>query len=252
MKIEQVGAITSSIRKYCDDVPAFEDSMKKIRDIGYQAVQISGILHIPVEDVVRVCGDLGLTICATHEPGATVVEDPQSVVEKLKVMGTTLTAYPYPHQELEREEDAHAIAAALDTSGKVLSEAGCTLMYHNHHIEFQRFGDRVALEIIYDETDPAHLQGEPDTHWIQAGGGDPVAWCEKLSGRLPVLHMKDYVINSGKDRLMTSIGSGNLDWKRIVAAADKAGTQWYVVEHDGGTFESLEASFNYIKNELCE
>ena len=99
--------------------------------------------------------------------------------------------------------------------------AGIAMGCHNHDIEFQR------------------------------GGGDPVARRRWLKDRLPVLHMKDYVIDADRQSQMTPIGAGNLDWPAICGAADQAGCRWYVVEHDNGTFESLEASFRYISENLC-
>ncbi|MFP4379009.1 MAG: sugar phosphate isomerase/epimerase family protein [Candidatus Sumerlaeia bacterium] len=252
MKIEQVGAITSSVRRFMNTPEEIQEGLKRIRDIGYQAVQISGIKDYDPKQMKQWCDELGLTICATHEGNMSIVEEPEAVVEKLKTLGTKYTAYPYPHKEPTDLDTAKEVAAALDKSGAVLAAAGLGLAYHNHDIEFVKVGDKVALEFIYDNTDPKNLLGEPDTYWIQHGGGDPVTWCEKLKGRLPILHMKDYAMKGKKEPMMTSIGSGNLDWKRICAAAEASGCEWYVVEHDGGTFESLESSFNFIRDHLCD
>ena len=49
---------------------------------------------------------------------------------------------------------------------------------------------------------------------------------------------------------MMPVGSGNLDWKRIFAAAEAAGVEYYVVEHDGDCadpFESFAASMCFLK-----
>ena len=49
---------------------------------------------------------------------------------------------------------------------------------------------------------------------------------------------------------MMPIGSGNLDWKRIFTAAETAGVEYYVVEHDGDCadpFESFAASMRFLK-----
>ena len=61
------------------------------------------------------------------------------------------------------------------------------LTYHSHPIELLRVGDRTILDYFCNQTNPAHLQGEIDTYWIQYGGGDPVDRCQKLAGRLPLL-----------------------------------------------------------------
>ncbi len=245
MKIEQVAAITSSVGRFAKEPEGVKDVLTRIREIGYQAVQISGIAWIPEEELRAHCDRLGLTICATHEPGVKLFDETDAVIERLKKLACALTAYPYPHVGITADGIA-ALVAKLDEVGAKLASAGIRFMYHNHHVEFQRFDGKTAMDMIYDGTDPKHLLGEPDTHWIQRGGCDPVAWCEKLSGRLPVLHMKDYRIDAEKNPEMCAVGSGNLDWSRILPAAERAGCEWYVVEHDGGSFESLADSYAFL------
>ena len=111
---------------------------------------------------------------------------------------------------------------------------------------------RAALDIIYSASCADNLKGEPDTHWVQLGGGNPVSWCRKLAGRLPLLHMKDTAYIGDKP-MMTEIGNGNLEWKEIVKAADESGCLWYIVEQDvcpSSPFDSLKISYEYIKSEL--
>ena len=174
---------------------------------------------------------------------------------RLKKLNCLITAYPYPSGiNLATLETIKDFCRRLNTAGKALYEAGQILCYHNHHVEFQRVAGRSVLEIIYAETDQRYLQGEPDTYWVQHGGGDPVAWCERLKGRLPIIHLKDYTVLSDNKATYTEIGNGNLNWKKIVAAAEKSGCQWFIVEQDtclGDPFDSLGQSFEYIRDNLC-
>lgn len=50
------------------------------------------------------------------------------------------------------------------------------------------------------------------------------------SMRLPLRHMKDYVPASDGTPRFGSIGEGNLSFPAIVAAVEKSGCQWFVVE----------------------
>src|SRR5439155_1236758 len=99
------------------------------------------------------------------------------------------------------------LAAKLDAAGAALRKAGQVLTYHNHAIEFVRHGKKTGLEILFDETAPENLQGEIDTYWVQFGGGDPVDWCRRLKGRLPLLHMKDYGFSKKNEPAMAEIGN---------------------------------------------
>ena len=254
MKTSQLAAQLYSVRDHLKTPADIATSLKKIRTIGYPAVQVSGMGPIAEADLVQLCQDNGLTLCATHESGDLILNEPQTVVARLKKLGCRITAYPYPGGiNFSTLESVKEFCRRLNAAGKVLHEAGQILCYHNHHTEFQRVGGRPVLEIIYAETDPRYLQGEPDTYWVQFGGGDPVAWCERLTGRLPIVHLKDYCVTPENKVTMCEIGNGNLNWKKIIAAADASGCQWFTVEQDecpADPFDSLRQSFDFLKP-LC-
>ncbi|WP_309400125.1 sugar phosphate isomerase/epimerase family protein [Cerasicoccus maritimus] len=258
MKIEQVALITYTIRDFIQTPDGFRESMKKLADIGFQAVQISGMAHdvVAEEEIAQVCADNGLTICATHEPAPMILAEPEKIVERLNKLGTKYTAYPFPTgYDFTKPEALPDLIAKLDNAGRVLREAGQVLTYHNHANEFLKVNGKTVLRHIYDETDPQNVQGEIDTYWVQLGGGCPAKWCESLSGRLPLLHMKDVGIHEVNKPIMHEIGYGNLDFKSIVAAAEAAGCQWYIIEQDvcpGDPFDSLKKSFDYIKENLVD
>jgi sugar phosphate isomerase/epimerase len=209
MKINQVAIQLYTLRDHLKTPADIAASLKKVRAIGYQAVEVAGLGSIPEHDLVQICRDNGLIICATHEGSDTILNEPQKVVERLRKLGTKITAYPYPAGiQLDTLEAIKDFCRRLNAAGKVLHDAGLTLCYHNHHIEFQRVAGRAALEIIFAETDPRYLQGEPDTYWIQHGGGDPIAWCHRLSGRLPTIHLKDYIVTADNQPTHAEVGHG--------------------------------------------
>jgi sugar phosphate isomerase/epimerase len=254
MKREQVALQCYTLRDHCKTAADFAASMKKTRAIGYPAVQISGIGPIPPEQVRRICEGEGLAICATHEPGKTIVEEPRAVVDRLATLGCRHTAYPYPHVTFATEDDVKRLAAGLNQAGAVLKQANMTLSYHNHAIEFRRIGTKTILEILYAETDPDLVQGEIDTYWVQTGGADPVDWCRRLRGRLPLLHMKDYAIDAENRPQMAPVGGGNLNFPSIVRAAEESGSEWFIVEQDSGfddAFVAITQSYRYVTEQLC-
>jgi sugar phosphate isomerase/epimerase len=139
--------------------------------------------------------------------------------------------------------------------GRTLHEAGLTFSYHNHSFEFERFGSyrsggaRTGLDVILEETDPRYVGAEIDTYWVQHGGADPAAWIRRVKGRMPVVHLKDMVIQDRK-QTMAEVGEGNLNWPAILDACREAGVEWYAVEQDicqRDPFESLAISFNNLK-----
>lgn len=256
MKLSQVAIQLYTLRNHLQTPKEIAATLRRVKAIGYPAVQVSGMGPIPESELKSMLDGEGLICCATHEPSRVIRENPQAVVDRLHALDCKLTAYPYPEGvDLQNLADLSALAADLDAAGKLLADAGLTLTYHNHGMEFIKTDGITALERIYRDTDPAHLQGEPDTYWIHYGGGDNVEWCEKLNGRLPMIHLKDYGFTKENQPTYCEIGHGTLNFSRIIAAAEASGCQWFIVEQDtcpGDPFDSIKQSFDTIKATLCD
>jgi sugar phosphate isomerase/epimerase len=255
MKRSQVAAALYTVREHAKTPADVAATLKKVAEIGYAGVEVSGIGPVPDSDLAAVMADAGLSCCSTHEPSGKILEQPEAIAERLAKLGCKHTAYPHPGGvKLDTLDDVIGLAKRLNAAGKVFHDAGVVLSYHNHAVEFRRFDGRLMLEVILEETDPLLLKAQPDTFWIQLGGGDPVAWCRRLKGRLPQLHMKDCKVTGEGRPTFAEVGSGNLNWTSIIGAAEEAGCEWYVVEQDrcdGDPFDSLRMSFEYIAENLC-
>lgn len=240
-----------TVREYTRTAEDFAASMKKIRQIGYQAVQVSAIGPIPHQEVKAIVEDLGLTICNTHIPYDRLWNDLDSVIEQHHLWNcrhVAIGSLPAAYRE-EGGDGYRRFAQEASQVGEKLHAAGLTFSYHNHSFEFERFGKRTALDIIYEESDPRYLQAEIDTYWVQHGGGDPAAWIRRMKNRMPVVHLKDMVIVD-RQQVMAEVGEGNLNWPAILDACREAGVEWYAVEQDicrRDPFESLRISYENLR-----
>jgi len=243
-----------TVRQFAQTTNEFAQSMQKIRAIGYQAVQVSGIGPIPDKEVKRIVDDNGLAICITHISYDLLVNNLPAVIEQHHLWNCKNVAIgSMPVEYRTGEAGFRRFAADASKIGQELSKAGLTFSYHNHSFEFVRYGKRTGLEIIFAESDPRYLKAELDTYWIQHGGSDSADWIRRVKGRMPVVHLKDMaVISEGWNvqQLMVEIGEGNLNWPEILAACQEAGVEWYAVEQDvcqRDPFESLQISYQYLK-----
>ena len=243
-----IGAQLYTLRDYLKRPADIIKSLRKVKKIGFDIVQVSGLGEIAPVDLKKILDDEGLKCVATHESGIEILDNTEVVIEKLNVLECKHTAYPHPHKDIKTEQDWIDLAENLNKAGKKLREASQFLSYHNHAIELQQYGKKTALDILYDETNPKYLAGEIDTYWIQFGGGNPVTWCEKLKNRMPVIHLKDYgIINN--EITMFEVGYGNLDMRNIVKNAMASGTEYFVIEQDTcqrNPFDSLRMSLEYL------
>jgi sugar phosphate isomerase/epimerase len=240
-----------TIRNHTKTAEDFAASMKKIKEIGYTAVQVSAIGPIPHDEVWKIVSDLGLTVCNTHIGWDKLQSDIDDVIAQHKLWQCQHVAVgSMPAEYREGDEDGYKrFAAEAAEVGEKLAAADLTFSYHNHNFEFVRFGNRTGLDLIYDETDPRYLQAEIDTYWVQAGGGDPAAWIMKVKDRMPVVHLKDMAV-SGREQVMAEVGEGNLNWPAILQACKDANVEWYAVEQDitpGDPFDSLKISYDNLR-----
>jgi sugar phosphate isomerase/epimerase len=256
MKLSQVAAQLYTTRDLCQTAQGLAETVRRLRRIGYTAVQLSGIGPIKDAEVVEIMRGEGLSICATHEPAQQILDEPGKAVAHLQALGCKLTAYPYPSGiDFTNAEHVRTLVRKLDAAGAVFRAAGLQLGYHNHAVEFVKHEGAPVLEYIYANTAPENLVAEIDTFWIHYGGGDVVEWVRKLAGRQPFIHLKDYGFTKENKHTWCEIGAGTLPFKRIIAEAEKGGCEWFIVEQDtcpGDPVESLRQSYDYIKANLAE
>lgn len=240
-----------TVREFTKTAEGLATTLRKVREIGYTAVQISAIGPIPPAEVRDMVQGEGLAVCNTHIPYDRLRNDLPAVIEEHRLWEcrhVAIGSLP-PAFRGDGATGYRRFAREADEIGRALREAGLTFSYHNHAFEFARADGGTLLDIIYNETDPARVQAEIDTYWVQFGGGDPAAWIRRMGGRMPVIHLKDMTVQENK-QVMAEVGEGNLNWPAILDACRAAGVEWYAVEQDicqRDPFESLALSYRNLE-----
>lgn len=252
MKISQIAAQLYTLRDQCKTPGDIARSLEKVRQIGYESVQVSGLGPIENDALLRLAKDNDLTICATHESLSDILDAPEKVIDKLRALGTKHTAIGFPSGvDLASREGVLDFCRRFEDAAQHFVAAGMTVSHHNHHHEFRQIEGKTVMQMILENTRAVTL--ELDTYWVQYGGGSPVEWNRRAKNRLPLLHLKDYAVNDQNTPQFAEIGRGNLDWKPIIQTAEESGCEWFIVEQDtcpGDPFDSLQMSFDYIKANL--
>ncbi len=252
MKISQVAAQLYTLRNQCKTPDDIAHSLEKVRAIGYESVQVSGLGPIGNDALLSLAKNNGLTICATHESIGDILDTPEKVVDKLRALECKHTAIGFPGGvDLASKDGVLDFCRRFEEAAKQFIAAGMTVSHHNHHHEFRHIDGVTVMQMILENTQSVTL--ELDTYWVQYGGGSPEAWNRRAKGRLPLLHLKDYQVNDQNTPQFAEIGNGNLDWKPIIASAEESGCEWFIVEQDttpDDPFDSLQMSFDYIKSNL--
>ncbi len=204
--------------------------VKRLKAIGYAGVELAGYGNLKsAAEVKKAVDDAGIAVSGAHVGIEQLLKDQSKVFDDAATLGLKHVIVPFVGEEYRGLEGYQRLGKALGEIAAAAGPRGLTVCYHNHDFEFARFGGRIGLDIVYDSATPA-VKAELDMFWVAVGGEDPAAYLRKLGRRVALVHLKDRV--RGTLKTFAPVGSGEIDFKSIVAAGMEAGVAWYVVEQD--------------------
>lgn len=243
----QIGAQFYTIRDFCKTPEDLALSLKKIADIGYKTVQLSGTCPYDPKWMARQLEINGLKCVITHTSPQRLTDEIGQVIADHDIIGCDcvgLGSYRFGQPDCTVENFLQTYTPVMDK----LRESGKYFMYHNHAHEFEKIEGKTVLQQLAERTDSAKMGFTLDTYWVQVGGGDPAWWLEYLKGRVPCIHLKDYAYGAK----MAVVGEGNINFDRVFEMAEKAGTQYMLVEQDNcngeDPFDCLRRSYEFLRS----
>ncbi len=245
----KTGAQLYTLRDFCKSVKDTENTFKRVKEIGFKYVQISGVSEPKdVKELKKILDDTGLVAVSTHTGYERIINEIEKVIEEHKILECEGIICPGLPMELHNKEGYLKVADEFNKIVDKIKENGLILGYHNHAIEFERYDEKTGLEILLDNCPELHA--EIDTYWVQYGGGDPAFWIEKYKNRVSQVHFKDMGIIKNQ-QVMPPICEGNLNWNRIIKTCKKSKVKYCLIEMDRPTidpFEALKKSLENLKN----
>ena len=255
-----IGAQLYTLRDYCKSMTELEETLKKVKAIGYTSVQLSAVCPYTGEEMAELLARVGLTADLTHYDLKKTLGDTEGTVATHKAFGCPYVGLGYPPYAFTKE-GFDSMLADLRTPLEVLSAAGLKFMYHNHNPEFVKVtlsdGRCVTLFDYLCENAPESFGVTLDCYWAQAGGADPIELLYRYKGRFDCIHLKDMVFSpEDKAVRMAAVGEGNMNYRGILKAALETGVKYAFVEQDNcygeDPFLCLERSYRNVEKLLCE
>ena len=238
-------------KEYCD-------TLIKLKEMGYSYVQFSGVKY-DVELIKRGIKESGLPVVLTHVPIDLILNDTEKLVEDHLSFGCkNIGLGAIPNAFIAGDESWRKKVDELNKAAQKIKDLGCAFCYHHHQFEFFRMDNGQTVMDYMIESAP-NLNFTLDSYWLQYAGVDPASFAKKVEGRIDCVHLKDYKV----DRIdaasydfkpnFAPVGQGNLDFKSIIKAWEKAGAKYMLVEQDNAsklenTLEQVKISIDYLKN----
>ena len=236
-----VGLQTYSLRDHIpkDSKAAFD----YIKEQGFVEVEIGLESHYGMtrEELKQTLKDYGLVAIAAHGSPDFLLNQTDKAVEEANFFGLKYVGVAWaPHTPPLDEAQTLKIAEDFNTIGKRLKEKGLQFFYHNHGYEFYPYKDGETLfDLLMQKTDPDLVKMEMDVLWTIFPGQDPAALLRKYPDRWALMHLKDLAKGVKGDfsggtstENDVAIGSGQVDYKEVLKAAQEVGVKHYFIEDE--------------------
>jgi len=250
-----VGIQVYGLRDLLENTPEnFKSVMAKVKEMGYDGVELAGLYGLEPEFVKKTLDEVGLTPISAHVAFQEMMDDIDKVIADYSVIGVKYLVMPYMAEEYRPANPAgfKEFLPLLNEVGEKIHKAGMTFLYHNHDFEFVKLENgKWGYDEMFDAIPAENLQSELDTCWCDVATGEAPEFIKKYTDRIPVVHLKDY-IKKGEVKNMYKligideeesagdtgyfgfrpVGFGQMIWEPVLAAAMDANAQWVIVEQD--------------------
>ncbi len=234
-------------------------ALDQAKAFGVTEVEAAGTAGLTAQEFRAALDARGLKAVSDHVQYGDMEKDLDAVVQTVKTLGAQYAVCPWiPHEGALDGPTVKQAAANFNKWGAAFRAAGIKFGYHTHGYEFipgdkpgtTRFDELVAA------TDPKNVCLQLDVYWAYVGGADPAQLLEKYGSRWFSLHVKG--VRPGlkrepgrsetkpEDRVV--VGQGELDWKALISAAQKAGVKYYFIEDETpDPLKNIPPSIAYLR-----
>ena len=220
-----------------DKLAAFAEVFPKVKEMGYEGVQCAAFLRVDADGLEKLLNENGLVI-ADQPVTFKDIEDEAKIAQTVAFCRRFGIDFVYiPWFKAQTAEEWRQFCRRMDEAEARLKPHGIKVGYHHHTHELaEKVDDVYPWDIL---TGPGGARLEMDIGPVLDVGRVPAHELLRMKGRLPGgIHAKPVGA--------TAAGApGELqDWPQIIAAAEKAGVKWIVVECEKrkNTYEDIEAS----------
>ncbi|MDF2722528.1 MAG: xylose isomerase [Paenibacillus sp.] len=226
----------------------YRGGMRKLRDMGWPAVQIGGYYGHTAEQVAGYVEENGFEVAGMHVDLSRLTDDLANVLKEARRFGTRDLVCPSVPKPMQNPQGYAELRRILNEVARRVEPEGIRISYHNHAFEFETDVEgKPALAYIVEPSPDNRIWAEFDVYWVKKGGCDPLTFMQPYAGRIPLIHLKD--MTSDDKMTFAEIGTGSIDFAPILRWGEQSGVEWYIVEQDvcpGNALDSLQISLRSL------
>jgi len=245
---KRLGAQYYTIREACQTIEDFDDSCKKVSEMGYKIIQLSAIGEFDAKSIKEITDKYGLQVVCTHRAAKNYLENLDAEIEFHKTLGCKVCGLGAMPGFNANEETIEEFAKNFKPVCEKLKKHGLVFAYHNHSFEFVKIDGRHAFDILVEKMASDNFKFILDVFWLAYSGINPAKFIREHKDMIPCIHFKDLKVKDEKP-CIAEVGQGNIDWDDIIDACKEANVEFALVEQDiceGDPFDSLRMSYSYL------
>jgi sugar phosphate isomerase/epimerase len=251
-----IGLQLYSVRKDLEkDVPG---TLARVRSLGIREVESAGLAGMTAEGFRKALDDADLVCRGAHMGLDRIGDGIADALKEARTLGVRYLVCPFlPHEGEFTREGALRAAETFNAAGRAAKAEGIQFGYHCHGYEFVASTEGTLFDTLRQNTDSELVTFEIDIFWAKAGGADPAALISSLSGRVPLLHVKDMkkglTFERGTFKAVADAnvpaGEGQIDLPGVVRAGVQSGVKIYFVEDEtGAPWEKIPKTLQYLQS----
>jgi sugar phosphate isomerase/epimerase len=243
-RLTRVGLELYSVRYAMQRDP--ERTLAAVRAMGYRDVELLwswGNFGRTTEQVRAALDREGLRAPSAHVSPTVVLVGWERSLAIAHQLGHEYLIVPSFTADTERSlDDWREWADRFNAAGATARRAGIWLAFHNEPDHLKPIDGTVPYDLFLERTDPTVVRHQLDVGNLAGGGGDPLAYLERYRDRYWSFHIKDIVADRSGD---TELGTGTLDFRRLLAAIPDVERKPCYVEQEGAKDALASARRNY-------
>ena len=265
MHIDQFGIQLWTVRDFMEEDP--KNTLKQLSAFGYKQIESfqggKGVFWgMDPKEYGMFLQDHGLQCISSHcNPQYAL--DPllrdefKQLVDDAASVGIKYLINPYLREAVTTIDGFKKVTEGFNELGEIAKAAGIRYGYHNHNYSFEKIDGEYPQDIMMQGSDKDNVDFEMDIYWVVTAGEDPIAWLEKYPNRFTLCHIKDRYKDEKIAELEKTdevrpgfgvkascvLGTGQIDFDKILQVAQKQGMQQYIVEQERfDNMTSMEAA----------
>lgn len=258
----QIGAQLYTVYKHTKTLEDFSKTLKKVADIGYKVVQVSGTCDFEPQWLKEELLKNDLKCVLTHIPPVNLQGDIKKIVDDHKIFGCNhIGIGGMPGEMRGSIEGYNEFKKVYIPIAEEMRDLGAKLMYHNHWFEFDKLDGKDVIERIFEDFPEDSIDFTLDLGWADFAGCDVIKLIDTLKDRIPIIHLKDYA-DMPTDRdiqfpaYLRPIYEGKLDYDAYINALKKTNCEYMLVEQDVTfdecPFDCLKRSYDNVTKRFPE